>query len=201
MQRPAPEPGYFLNDETACIAEQMLHVDKSVLVSLKVRPILAPGWNAYVYADEYADILNATNNFSLLNVSTWSGPCTQHYRINEGFEFLLVKRATGPEVITVAPSVEVLMSVTEAIVELLVMMVKIINERNEQKKAGVRVDRYHAVSAVSIEIRSRVGGKRLIKLNLPDEASIDPQVLARTLVGTLQDLFTGQALTKVAGRS
>ncbi len=64
MQRPAPEPGYFLNDETAR--------------------------------------------------SAWSGPSTQHYRIDEGSEFLLVKRATGPEIIAVAPPVEVLMSVTQA---------------------------------------------------------------------------------------
>jgi hypothetical protein len=199
--RPAPEPGYFLKDETRCIAEQMLLVDASALVSLEVRPILASGWNAYVYADEYANISDATNNFSLLNVSTLSGPGTQHFRINEGLEFLLVKRAAGPEIITVAPSPAVLNSVTRAIVELLAMMVKIINEGNEQKKAGVRVDRYHTVSAVSIEIRSSVGGKQLIKLNLPEEASIDTQGLARTLGGTLEDLFPRQALTKVAGGS
>jgi hypothetical protein len=196
MQRPAPEPGYFLKDETACIAEQMLQADASVLVSLKVRPIFGSGWNAYVYADEYAAIRNATDNFSLLSVSTSAGPCTQHYRISEGLEFLLVIRATGPEVITVVRSGAVFTSIIPAIVELVAMMVKIINERNEQKKAGGRVDRCYIVSAVSIEIRSRAGGKRLIQLNLPDQASIDPQILARTLGSTLQDLFPGKVKPK-----
>lgn len=50
------------------------------------------------------------------------------------------------------------------IVELVAMMVKIINERMQKEACG-RVDRYLAASEASIEIRSRVGGKRLLKLN------------------------------------
>jgi hypothetical protein len=33
MQRPAPEPGYFLEDDAASIAEQMVHVDTSAKVA------------------------------------------------------------------------------------------------------------------------------------------------------------------------
>jgi len=199
MERPAPEPGYFLEDESASIAEQMLRVDTSALVSLKVRPVFGSGWNAYVYGDEYAAISNAAGNFSLLNVSTGSGPSAQHYRITEDFEFLLVMRETGPEIITVARAATVFPSVTRSIVDLVATMVKIINEKNEQKKVGCQVDRYHTVSAVSIEIRSKVGGKQLIKLNLPGQASIDTEVVAGILGGTIQDLFPAQRLAKVAG--
>jgi hypothetical protein len=199
MQRPAPEPGYFLEDETASIAEQMLHADTSTLVSLKVRPIFGSGWNAYVYGDEYAAISNAASNFGLLNVSTGSGPSVQHYRIAGDLEFLLVMRETGPEIITVRRAAAMFPSITPSIVELVATMVKIINEKNEQKKAGGRVDRYHTVSAVSIEIRSRTGGEQLIKLNLPSEASIDAEILAGILGSTMQGLFPAQGLAKVAG--
>jgi hypothetical protein len=193
----------FLEEVTASIAEQILHVDTLALVSLTLRPILGSGWNAYVYGDEYATHLQRDQQFQPAERLDWVGPSAQHYRITESnyrrFGISVCNEGDGPEIITVARAAAVFPSVTRSIVELAATMVNIISEKNEQKKAGGEVDRYHPVSAVSIEIRSGAGGKQLINLNLPSQESIDTEVVAGILGDTIQDLFPARGLAKVTG--
>lgn len=153
------------------------------LISLKIRPInLNPVndeedfYDAYVYPSEYEDIRYFLKQEKCIKEGQVNYGLTKRYSNDSNEDYLFVEHETGPEIITNLALLTASLTLAKSVVDLIITIIKSVNESNEKKKKGTEVGRYYEAKAISIEKRTQNETKILKIIQLPvkgDELSID----------------------------
>jgi hypothetical protein len=173
-------------NETA--AQDLLGGSRGDLISLKVRPIDTDGWNRYVYADEYTEMRSILGP-GLRRGRLGDGPADNAgvYQ-TEGGLYLVAEHETGPEIVVYLAAIGAALGLAEKLVGLIKVIMEIIakhveNKRQQQESSSPKVnpsgERYYDADAISIEVRTRSGAKRLAVFELQRGVSVsESEILA-----------------------
>lgn len=184
-------------------ARAILGIENDELVSVKLRPISVDGWNAYVYENEYETM------WSILGQGLKRGKVGESWRRpdNAGLyhakdgDFLVAEHETGPEWIVVIGLITASLSFSKELVGFIKTMIETVSKHVELKKAaGEKVtgstpsvpgERYYGADGVSVEIRTKRGGKRIAAFELAPGTQISEEELLSALKLGLRSIHQG----------
>jgi hypothetical protein len=168
------------------------------VVSIKVRPITADGWNAYVYGNEYDEIeaaLGPANLRGTLGESWGRQDNAGQFRDGDNV-FVVAEHETGPEIVAYLAVIAASLGLAEKVVGLTKTIIETVLKHSELKKAKIAAtekqespgERFYVADGVSIEIRTKRGGKRIASFELAPGLHISETHLLTMLKAALVSL-------------
>jgi len=190
----------FLNNVPARYYEMALDEARSLLspsddplVSIKVRPI--EKWpidspsdfhNRYVYPTEYSELEPFLSRFTAKRRGNVSRGKATAFTGGTDEEFLFVEHETGPELVLYLGVLTAGLSLAKAVVDLIAIIIKTINDSNAAKKEGKPSGRYYEANAISIEERTPTHAKIVKVISLPlSDKEVDRKKLMKELLRSL----------------
>lgn len=173
-------------------ANKLLGQTTDDLVSIKVRPLaelphatIEEMNNAYVYNSEYQNILNYLAKEKLIKEGYVSRGKAYMYSIGPNEEFVFVEHETGPEIVAGLALMTASLSLAKTVVELVLYVIKAVDEENKKKQQGQSSGRYYGAKAISIEKRTKSGAKIITTIELPAEGEISKEELLQLITQEL----------------
>ncbi|MFL6519908.1 MAG: hypothetical protein ACJ8NS_06780 [Chthoniobacterales bacterium] len=195
-----PEELPFLNNVPARYYEMALDEARSLLspsdeplISIKIRPI--DKWpiaspsdfrNRYVYPSEYSQLEIFLSRFTAERRGDVSRGKAIAFTAGSGQEFLFVEHETGPEIVLYLGVITAGLGLAKAVIDLVAIIIKTINDSNAAKKAGKASGRHYEANAISIEERTATHARIVKVISLPiADKEVDREKLMKELLRSL----------------